>query len=98
MKRFAFAALLAATSINASANCVGTNSFQTCYDYQSGNQYDIQRFGNTTIMEGSNPRTGSRWTQESTTYGNTTYHDGTDSNGNRWSTTCQSYGGQMYCD
>lgn len=39
MKRFAITAFFLGTiSMNAMADCFGTDSFQTCYDYQSGNQ------------------------------------------------------------
>lgn len=79
---------------SASANCVGTAEFQTCYDSQSGNNYSIQRFGNTTMMQGSNSRTGSRWSQDSYSFGNSTQHYGRDSNGNRWSQSC--YNGICY--
>ncbi len=69
------------------AMCVGTSTFQSCSD-DSGNNYSVTRMGNTTMMQGNNYRTGSNWNQTSTTMGRTTFHNGTDSNGDSWSTTC----------
>ncbi|MQW55661.1 hypothetical protein [Sinorhizobium meliloti] len=68
------------------AACYGTDAFSTCND-SSGNRYTIQRYGNTTYMQGNNYRTGSRWSQNSTTYGNTTFHNGRDAEGNSWRST-----------
>lgn len=75
-------------STQAYADCFGSSTYQTCYDLQSGNNYTIQRYGNTTMMQGSNSRTGSNWSQESYSFGNTTNHYGRDKDGNSWSTTC----------
>ncbi|WP_457578810.1 hypothetical protein [Ensifer adhaerens] len=69
------------------AMCVGTNTFQSCTD-NSGNNYTINRMGNTTMMQGNNYRTGSNWNQTSTTFGNTTFHNGVDKDGDSWSSTC----------
>jgi len=79
-------------SLSAQAACTGSGSFQHCYDAQSGNSYNIQRYGNRTHISGSNPRTGSTWSQNSTTYGNTTHHRGIDSSGDTWSSTTHDYG------
>lgn len=92
--RIAFAVLALAASLTAQAQCVGSGTFQTCMD-SSGNTYNIQRFGNTSYMDGSNARTGTRWDQTSTTFGNTTYHDGTASNGQRWSGSTTNLGGMQ---
>lgn len=88
MKRIAIAAAVMILAGPASATCFGTGAFQTCSDTRTGNNYTIQRYGNTTTMQGYNTRTGSRWSQNSYTYGNNTQHHGRDSNGNRWSTNC----------
>ncbi len=80
------------TISSANSDCYGSSSYYTCYDYNSGNTYDISKIGNTTYLEGYNSSTGSRWSQESTTIGNTVYHDGTRADGSSWSTTCNSYG------
>lgn len=84
------AAVLLSASFGAQAMCVGTDSFQSCTD-NSGNSYTINRFGNTTMMQGSNPN-GSQWNQTSQTYGNTTYHNGTAANGNQWNGTTTNIG------
>ena len=78
-------AMLAASAAN--AGCIGGSSFQTCSD-SSGNNYTVSRFGNTTIMNGSNYQTGSTWSQQSTTFGRTTIHNGIDKDGDSWSTSC----------
>lgn len=80
--------VLSLVATEAAATCVGTDSYQTCYDSQSGNNYTVQRYGNTTTMYGSNSRTGSRWSQDSYSFGNSTTHYGRDSEGNSWSQTC----------
>lgn len=84
--------LAATTTLTAQAACVGSGSFYTCND-SSGNSYNVNRYGNTTQVYGSNANTGSTWSQNSTTMGNTTFHNGTAANGNSWSGTTQSYGG-----
>lgn len=88
MKSIAIATAMTLLASAASATCFGTDSFQTCYDSDSGNNYSIQRFGNTTTMQGSNSRTGSRWSQESYSFGNSTHHYGRDADGNSWNTNC----------
>ncbi len=70
------------------ASCIGSSSFQTCNDYSTGNTYTIQRYGNQTYMQGNNYRTGSSWSQNSTTIGNSTFHNGVDKRGRSWSSTC----------
>lgn len=82
---FATTILLAST---ASATCYGSDAFKTCYDTQSGNSYTVNKLGNTTYMNGNNSNTGSSWSQESHTFGNTTQHYGRDSEGNNWNHTC----------
>lgn len=78
------AGLLVASSL-AQATCYGTGAYRTCSD-TSGNSYNIQKFGNSTSMQGYNAQTGSTWTQNSQTYGNTTNIQGT-TNGNTWNQT-----------
>lgn len=68
----------------AMANCSTFGNTTNCYDSQSGNRYNIQEYGDTTMMRGSNSRTGSRWSQRSNTIGGSTYHNGRDSQGNSW--------------
>ena len=41
-------------SAAASANCVGSDSYKSCYDSSSGNSYNgtVQRLGDSTIYQG----------------------------------------------
>lgn len=91
MRELLIAAFLTLPMV-AQANCYGSDSYQTCTD-SSGNSYNVQRYGNTTNVQGYNDGTGSTWSQSSSTYGNTTYHNGTAANGNSWSGTTSTYGG-----
>ena len=75
---------------HAHAACFGTPAFETCND-ASGNQYTVNRFGNTTTMQGYNPNTGSQWSQQSNTLGNTTQTYG-QTNGRQWNETQTYYG------
>lgn len=72
------------------AQCFGSDSFQTCTD-DSGNSYTVNRFGNTTIMNGYSAGGGS-WSQNSHSFGDTTIHSGTASDGGSWSLTDQRFG------
>jgi hypothetical protein len=92
MKKLALLSVLVATFGSAQATCVGSGSLQTCID-GSGNSYTVSRIGNTTNVQGYNVNTGSAWSQNSTTVGNTTYHNGTAANGNGWNGTTTNYGG-----
>lgn len=84
--RVAAVAFALALPLQAYAACVGSGSFQTCND-ASGNSYAVQRFGNTTSVQGYNPSTGSMWSQQSNRMGNTTITNGTASNGQAWNST-----------
>ena len=79
----------------AKASCFGSDSFQTCTD-NSGNNYSVQRFGNQTYMNGSNSSTGSTWSQNSTTIGNTTFHNGTSADGGSWNGTSTRIGSTSF--
>lgn len=83
-------ALLAAG--NASAQCVGSGAYQVCNDPISGNSYNINRIGPTTIVNGSNPRTGSTWNQTSQDIGNMTITNGRAADGNTWNSTTHRLG------
>ena len=83
-------AILATLTGGANAMCVGSGGFQVCND-TSGNSYTVNRFGNNTYMQGHNAQTGSSWSQNSQTYGNTTYHQGL-SNGQSWNMQQNSFG------
>lgn len=75
----------------ANAACYGTGSLRTCSD-DYGNNYNVQRIGNSTYMQGSNSITGSQWNQNSSTFGNTTFIQG-NSNGRNWNETIQTMPG-----
>ncbi|MFD0988222.1 hypothetical protein [Methyloligella solikamskensis] len=85
-------AMLLATTLASEAACFGSDAFSTCSD-SNGNSYTVQRFGNSTYVNGHNSRTGSSWSQNSNTFGNTTYHNGRAANGNSWNMTDQNFGG-----
>lgn len=87
MKTLIASLVLSLIAAPAFASCFGTDTLSTCTD-SSGNNYTVTRMGNTTMMEGSNARTGSRWSQDSYSLGNSVIHQGRDSDGNSWSTTC----------
>lgn len=91
--RIVLAVAMSLIAGSASAMCVGSDTFATCSD-DSGNNYTVQRLGNTTYLQGNNYRTGSNWSQESNTIGSTTFHNGRDAQGNSWSSTC--INGQCY--
>lgn len=74
---------------SANAGCYGSESMYNCNDAQSGNNYQVTKFGGVTSMTGNNSRTGSRWSQNSTTYGNITQQNGTSSDGSSWRQTIQ---------
>lgn len=89
------ATLLVLVPSTAFAACFGGNTFKTCYD-SNGNNYTVNRMGNSTYMQGYNAQTGSSWTQNSQTLGNTTYHNGT-TNGRSWNMQQQQFGnGQTF--
>jgi hypothetical protein len=77
------------------SNCFGSDLFKTCTD-QSGNTYQIQKFGNSTYVNGSNPNTGSQWNQQTQKIGNTTFHQGQAGNGQSWNITEQNFGGTKF--
>lgn len=97
MHRVTLAASLALmlTAGTASAACFGSGAFQNCTD-GAGNNYTVNRFGNTTIMNGSNARTGSTWSQQSNSFGNTTTHSGTASDGGSWNLMEQRAGSSRF--
>lgn len=87
-------ALSLALATGAQAACIGSGALQSCYD-ANGNSYTVNRMGNTTITNGFNSQTGSSWSQTSTTFGNTTFHNGRAANGNSWNMTQQQHGGGL---
>ena len=98
MFKYFLAAILGLTSVNAFAQCYGSATYYNCYDLNSGNDYTVQKIGNTTYVDGYNSGTGNRWSQESSTYGNITYTNGTAANGNSWDMTTQTIGNTRFID
>ena len=91
MKRIITAAVLTLTAVTSNAACYGSANVYSCSDL-SGNTYNVQRYGNTTSVQGYNPNTGNSWSQQSYQYGNQTHTYGNASNGNSWSRTDTPYG------
>lgn len=91
MKTIFIATLVLLTAGLAKAGCYGSPGYTTCHDV-SGNSYQIQRYGNSTYMQGYNAYTASSWSQNSQTYGNTTRIQG-QSNGSSWNQTIQTLPG-----
>lgn len=85
------AALILITPLTVQASCFGSGAFKTCSD-GNGNTYNVQRYGNTTNMQGSNSYTGNTWSQNSQRYGNSTYTTGHDADGNSWNMQQHSLG------
>lgn len=75
-----------------SADCIGSGSLKTCFD-DNGNSYIVQKFGDSTYVDGSNSRTGSTWSQQSQKLGDSTYTTGRDADGNSWDSTATKMGG-----
>lgn len=93
MQKFIISILILVISTTSGfAQCYGTDTYSTCYDYNSGNSYSINRFGDSTYMNGWNSNTGSTWSQNSRTFGDTTYMNGYSSDGGYWSSTITPYG------
>ena len=91
MKSTLFLAIAVASASFANATCFGSANMYTCND-ASGNSYNVQKYGNTTNVQGYNSGTGSSWNQTSNTMGNTTFINGS-TNGNSWNQTIQTMPG-----
>jgi hypothetical protein len=91
MKKYLFVGSALIIYGMANAACYGTGSLRTCSD-DYGNNYNVQKFGNSTYMQGSNSITGSQWNQNSSTFGNTTIIQG-NTNGRNWNQTIQTMPG-----
>ena len=82
---------LSTSALYANAECFGTGNFKSCTD-ASGNHYTVNKFGNQTIVNGSNSNTGNTWSQTSTHLGNTTITNGRAADGDTWHSTTQRVG------
>lgn len=89
------ASVVGLMTVGAEAACFGSGAFSTCSD-GAGNRYNVQRYGNTTNLKGYNSRTGSSWSQNSTTFGNTTIHSGRSADGGSWRIQQQRIGGSTF--
>lgn len=87
--------LLGLGTVSTHAACYGSGAYQTCND-NAGNSYNVQRFGNTTQVQGTNAQTGSNWNQTTQTIRNTTFHNGTAADGSSWNGTSQNIGGTTF--
>ena len=82
-----FLILIFAAPVHANCTTYGSGSFKTttCSD---GNTYTTQKFGNTSITNGQNNRTGTSWNQTNRSFGSgMSTQSGTDSRGNNYSCT-----------
>lgn len=86
------ALVISLVALNASAQCIGTNTLATCYD-NNGNTYQVNRMGGMTTVNGRNASTGSTWSETSNTIGNSTYTNGRAANGQAWNETQTNLGG-----
>ncbi|WP_211282968.1 hypothetical protein [Pantoea rwandensis] len=93
MKRIVIALMF--LPITTWAACFGSDAYQTCTD-DSGNTYQVQRYGNTTNVHGYNSSTGNSWNQNTTNYGNQTVTNGTAANGQSWNSTTTNLGNRNY--
>ena len=75
----------------ANAACVRTGTYKSCTD-ASGNHYTVNKFGDQTIVNGSNSNTGKRWSQTSTQMGDMTITNGRAADGKTWHSTSQRLG------
>ena len=91
MKKTLAVLALIALSTPASAGCFGSGTLYTCSD-DYGNNYTINKLGNSTYMNGYNFKTGNSWSQNSQRFGNTTITNGFDSQGRMWNQTTNQFG------
>lgn len=80
----------------AEAQCTGVGINASCLDPATGDHYYVNRIPGVTTLEGNNTRTGSRWSQQSTTIGSQTWSDGRSSDGARWQTHSIRIGSQTW--
>ena len=83
-------------SAAASANCVGSDSYKSCYDSSTGNSYTVHKIGDSTYVNGRNSQTGNSWSQSSQRIGDSTYTNGRDADGNSWNQNSQRIGNTTY--
>ncbi|MEM5449531.1 MULTISPECIES: hypothetical protein [Paraburkholderia] len=94
MKRVALSLIIfgAFTAPAAFAKCWGNDAFQNCVD-ESGNSYTVQRFGNTSTVNGYQQKLpGEAWEQTGASIGDTTFITGQAADGSTWTETITNYG------
>lgn len=91
MRKIILAGLALTFSASAAAQCVGTSAFKTCTD-DAGNSVTVSRLGNSTLVNGSNARTGTTWSQQTMHGPAMSTTNGMDSNGRTWSATSSAAG------
>ena len=91
MNKYMLVILLSTLPVYANAGCVGTEDFKSCTD-ASGNHYTVNKFGDQTIVNGSNYNTGNTWSQTSTHLGDMTITNGRAADGGSWNSTSQRVG------
>ena len=91
LKTLVFTLATTLIASQSSAGCFGTSNFYSCYD-NSGNSYSVSKFGNSTYMTGTNSRTGSSWSQNTSRIGGYSFTNGTSASGRSWSSTSSGLG------
>lgn len=86
MKKLVLGMAILLFSSIASAKCYGTKTNKVCYS-DNGNIHYVSKNGSYTNVSSYNNRTGSRWSSNYSTYGNTTYATGRSKKGNSWNET-----------
>ena len=84
-------AMIALAPLAATANCAGTPAFNVCLD-ASGNHTTTIRSGDSSHVSGGSIATGSTWSHETRSIGNTTFSEGR-RNGHGWTRTDIDLGG-----
>jgi len=90
------ATLIMCLNVQAASNCFGSDTLYTCSDPQTGNTYNVTKFGNTTQVQANNSRTGSSWSQSTQNFGNQSYTTGRDKDGNTWRHNTNQIGNTQY--
>ena len=75
----------ALTAIPARAHCAGTPDYMVCID-SAGNHSTSIRYGDSSHASGGNFSTGSTWSHDTRSIGNTTFSEGR-RNGRAWTRT-----------
>lgn len=85
------AAVLGFAAHTAFAGCAGSLASQNCVD-ESGNNYTVQRFGNTAPINSIDAQPGSTSNHIAKTAGSSTFVSGVAADGSTWNETITDYG------